>query len=103
MIVLTRSLQFSRAVSKFYILVLDNRLLNATVHVGDHTDDVSRNQLAGIVHETYTNPIHIDVNPALEGRIVSVSKLMAKSPLTLCEVQVFGELVGTQFTFIAII
>ncbi|KAJ8038253.1 Pentraxin fusion protein [Holothuria leucospilota] len=68
------------------------RLLNAKVRVGDHTSDVTLNQLAASVTDTAINPIHIQLNPAIEGSIVSVSETDHGNPLILCEVQVFGEL-----------
>ncbi|KAJ8038259.1 Sushi, von Willebrand factor type A, EGF and pentraxin domain-containing protein 1 [Holothuria leucospilota] len=69
------------------------RLLNAKVHVGEHTGrQVTWNNLAGTVTDTEMNPIRIEVNPVIAGRIVSVSDVTNGNPLTLCEVQVFGEL-----------
>ncbi|KAJ8038237.1 Sushi, von Willebrand factor type A, EGF and pentraxin domain-containing protein 1 [Holothuria leucospilota] len=70
------------------------RLLGAKVRVGHQTSDVTLNQLAASVNDTDINPIHIQLNPAIEGSILSVSEVDNGNPLTLCEVQVFGELRG---------
>ncbi|XP_071821492.1 uncharacterized protein [Apostichopus japonicus] len=72
-----------------------NTLLNAEVRVGQEAgSEITQNTLVGRVTDVSSNPVRITVNENVEGRFVSVDHTGSSDPLVLCEVQIFGDLLG---------
>ncbi|PIK48478.1 hypothetical protein BSL78_14648, partial [Apostichopus japonicus] len=72
-----------------------NALLNAEVRVGQEAgSETNQNTLVGRVTDVSSNPVRITVNGNVEGRFVSVDHTGSSDPLVLCEVQIFGDLLG---------
>ncbi|XP_071820548.1 complement factor H-like isoform X3 [Apostichopus japonicus] len=72
-----------------------NALLNAEVRVGQEAgSETNQNTLVGRVTDVSSNPVRITVNGNVEGRFVSVDHTGSSVSLILCEVQIFGDLLG---------
>ncbi|XP_071821508.1 sushi, von Willebrand factor type A, EGF and pentraxin domain-containing protein 1-like isoform X3 [Apostichopus japonicus] len=72
-----------------------NTLLNAEVRVGQEAgSETNQNSPVGRVTDVSSNPVRITVNGNVEGRFVSVDHTGSSDPLVLCEVQIFGDLLG---------
>ncbi|PIK45917.1 hypothetical protein BSL78_17226, partial [Apostichopus japonicus] len=72
-----------------------NTLLNAEVRVGQEAgSNTNQNTLVGLVTDVSSNPVKITLNGNIEGRFVSVDHTGSSVSLVLCEVQIFGDLLG---------
>ncbi|PIK45787.1 hypothetical protein BSL78_17359, partial [Apostichopus japonicus] len=72
-----------------------NTLLNAEVRVGQEAgSETNQNTLVGRVTDVSSNPVRITVNGNVEGRFVSVDHTGSSVSLILCQVQIFGDLLG---------
>ncbi|XP_071821526.1 uncharacterized protein [Apostichopus japonicus] len=72
-----------------------NTLLNAEVRVGQEAGyNTNQNTLVGFVTDVSSNPVKITLNGNIEGRFVSVDQTGSSVSLILCEVQIFGDLLG---------